>query len=48
MFQDMIVNKTESIISRVNKVRDNLLEDIKKSREELQLKLNETDKYLVD
>jgi hypothetical protein len=43
-----MINKTEGIISRVNKVRDNLMDELKKSKEELTLKIDETDKYCVD
>lgn len=48
MFQEMIVNKTESIVSRVNKVRDNILEDLKKAKDDLQHKIDETDKICTD
>ena len=44
----MIVNKTESIVSRVNKVRDNIMDDLKKAKEELSNKIEETDKFCVD
>jgi hypothetical protein len=43
-----MINKTEGIISRVNKVRDNLMDELKKSMEVLTLKIDETDKYCVD
>jgi len=45
MFQEMIINKSESIISRVNKIRDNLIEELKTARVDLTSKLEETDKY---
>ena len=45
MFQEMIVNKSESIISRVNKIRDNLIEELKVAKNDLTSKLEETDKY---
>eukprot|EP00347_Sterkiella_histriomuscorum_P022884 403336796 len=48
MFQEMIVNKSESIISRVNKVRDNIMDELKTAKTELQTKLEETDKYYGD
>ena len=45
MFQDMILNKSDSIISRVNKIRDNIAEEMKTSKTELTHKIEETDKY---
>lgn len=44
----MIVNKTDGIVSRVNKVRDNIMEDLKKQRDDLSHKIEETDKFCVD
>ena len=44
----MIVNKAENIISRVNKVRDNIMEDLKTSKTELASKIEETDKYFAE
>lgn len=44
----MILNKSESIISRVNKIRDNLTEELKLARHDLTTKLEETDKYYGD
>ena len=45
MFQDMILNKSDSIISRVNKIRDNIAEEMKTSKTELTHKIEETDRY---
>lgn len=44
-FQEMIVNKSENMISRMNKIRDNIMEDLKLSKTELTNKIGETDKY---
>lgn len=44
----MIVNKAENIISRMNKIRDNIMEDLKSSKNELSNKLEETDKYFTE
>ena len=44
----MIVNKSENIISRVNKVRDNIMEELKNSKQELSNKIEESDKYFVE
>lgn len=44
----MIVNKTENILTRINKVRDNIVDDLKKSRDELASKIEEADKFCVD
>lgn len=44
----MIVNKAENIISRMNKIRDNIMEDLKNSKNELGNKLEETDKYFTE
>jgi hypothetical protein len=41
----MIVNKAENIISRVNKVRDNIMEELKTSKLELGGKIDDNDKY---
>lgn len=48
MFQEVIVNKTESIISRINKVRDNIMDDLKKIKDETSIRIDETDKYCTD
>lgn len=47
-FQEMIINKTESIVSRINKVRDHIMEELKKSKEHLSNKIEEADKYSLD
>lgn len=44
----MIVNKTESIISRINKIRDHIMEELKKAKDELTIKIEENDKYCID
>ena len=44
----MIVNKSENIISRINKVRDNIMDDLKNSKNELTNKIEETDKYFAE
>lgn len=41
----MIVNKSESIISRVNKIRDNIMDELKGAKAELTNKIDENDKY---
>ncbi|CDW72692.1 UNKNOWN [Stylonychia lemnae] len=45
MFQEMIVNKSESIISRVNKIRDNIMDELKNAKIELTNKIEDADKY---
>ena len=44
----MMVNKTDSIISRVNKVRDNIMEDLKKAKDDLAFMIDENDKIYTD
>jgi hypothetical protein len=44
----MIINKSESIVTRVNKVRDNIMDDLKKAKEDLINKIEDTDKFCVD
>ena len=41
----MIVNKSESIISRVNKIRDNIMDELKNAKVELTNKIEDADKY---
>jgi hypothetical protein len=41
----MIVNKSENIISRVNKVRDNIMEELKSAKNDLTAKIEESDKF---
>jgi len=44
----MILNKSENIISRINKVRDNIMDDLKMSKSELTSKIEETDKFFSE
>lgn len=44
-FQDMIITKTESISSRLSKVRESFMDELKASKNELTLKIEETDKF---
>ena len=44
-FQDMMINKTESIASRLSKTKDLLMEELKLNKSELGLKIEETDKF---
>jgi hypothetical protein len=44
-FQDMIITKTESISSRLSKTKENFLDELKASKNELTLKIEETDKF---
>jgi hypothetical protein len=48
MFQEMMVNKTDGIVSRINKVRDNIMEDMKKQSFDLTNKIDDADKFCVD
>lgn len=41
----MIVNKNESIITRVNKIRDTITEELKRAKEDLHGKIVEVDKF---
>jgi len=41
----MIINKSESIISRVNKIRDNIMDELKNAKVELTNKIEDADKY---
>jgi len=41
----MIINKSESIISRVNKIRDNIMDELKNAKIELTNKIEDADKY---
>lgn len=43
----MIINKSESIISRVNKIRDNIMDDLGKTKGDIHNKLEELDKYFT-
>jgi hypothetical protein len=44
-FQDMMVSKMEAITSRLSKIRDQFSDDLKNARNELTLKIEETDKF---
>jgi len=44
-FQDMIITKTESISSRLSKTKESFLDELKASKNELTLKIEETDKF---
>ena len=44
----MILSKSESILSRVNKVRDNLVEDLRKVKDDIVSKVDENDKYFTE
>jgi pyruvate/2-oxoglutarate dehydrogenase complex dihydrolipoamide acyltransferase (E2) component len=44
-FQDMMVSKMEAITSRLSKVRDQFQDELKNARNELTLKIEETDKF---
>lgn len=41
----MIITKTESISSRLSKTKENFLDELKASKNELTLKIEETDKF---
>jgi hypothetical protein len=40
-----MINKTESIASRLSKTKDLLMEELKLNKSELGLKIEETDKF---
>lgn len=44
-FQDMMITKTESISSRLSKTKDHFAEELKAAKNELTLKIEETDKF---
>ena len=44
----MILNKSENIISRINKVRDNIMDDLRISKTDLTTKIEETDKFFSE
>ena len=48
MFQEMIVNKSESIITRVNKIRDHIMDDLKLAKTELTSKIEENERYFTE
>jgi hypothetical protein len=44
----MMINKSESILTRVNKVRDMIMDDLKKTKDDLLVKIDECDKFAID
>jgi hypothetical protein len=45
IFQDMMATKTENIANRLTKVRDQLTDELKTAKNDLTLKIEETDKF---
>jgi radical SAM superfamily enzyme len=47
-YNDMIIAKTEGIRSRIDKIRDNIVAEMQKLKEEIHLKIDDVDKYAID
>jgi CHASE3 domain sensor protein len=47
-FQDMMITKTENISTRLSKTKEQLLDDLKTAKNDLTLKIEETDKFFND
>ena len=41
----MMINKTESLSARLSKTKDGFMDELKASKNELTLKIEETDKF---
>jgi hypothetical protein len=44
----MMVNKSENIISRMNKIRDNIVDELRTSKAELTNKMEDADRFFTE